>query len=113
MPSQHAYNYIHCMYSAMYVSAKPRSVISGLWCVVLLYIPSHVDTVGLSVDCSDAFESSDQHRLYYYFLTLLLSMLNVCCSCSVYKFLKPDIYDVHPTMGPNNLKHSTNLQKLK
>ena len=39
------------MYSAMYVSAKPRSVISGLWCVVLLYIPSRVDTVGLSVDC--------------------------------------------------------------
>ena len=38
------------MYSAMYVSAKPRSVISGLWCVVLLYIPSRVDTVGLSVD---------------------------------------------------------------
>ena len=52
MLSQHAYNYIHCMYSAMYVSAKPRSVISGLWCVVFLYIPSRVDTVGLSVDCT-------------------------------------------------------------
>ena len=49
--SQHPYNYIHCTYNATYVSAKPRSVISGLWCVVLLYIPERVDTLGLSVDC--------------------------------------------------------------
>ena len=51
MLSQHPYNYIHCTYNATYVSAKPRSVISGLWCVVLLYIPERVDTLGLSVDC--------------------------------------------------------------
>ena len=35
-------------------------------------------------------------------------MLNVCCSVT-YNVAG----DVYLTMGPNNLKHSTNLQKLK
>ena len=58
MLSQHPYDYIHCTYNATYVSAKPRSVISGLWCVVLLYIPERVDTLGLSVDCIGGLSTS-------------------------------------------------------
>ena len=41
-------------------------------------------------------------------MTLLLSMLNVYCSVT------NNVEDGDdPTMGPNNLKHSTNLQKLE
>ena len=41
---------------------------------------------------------------------ILDTILYVCCSVTYYV---EDDYDVRPTMKPNNLKHSTNLQKLK